>query len=162
MAGPQKPLFGAFGAIAPNYYLVDGVVPRTRLTQMLRKVNEVSHRYGIPIANVFHAGDGNLHPCMLFDARAPGVLDQVMAAAAELMTECAALGGTLSGEHGIGLEKKEFMPLVYTDDDMAAMQRLRAAFAPRNRLNPGKIFPDGSYYRPPGAHPTGHTAGLYA
>ena len=158
----RKTAFGAFGAIAPNYYLVDGVVPRTRLTQMLRKVNEVSHRYDIAIANVFHAGDGNLHPCMLFDARAPGVLDQVMAAAAELMTECAALGGTLSGEHGIGLEKKEFMPLVYTDDDMAAMQRLRAAFAPRNRLNPGKIFPDGSYYRPPGAHPTGHTVGLYA
>ena len=158
----RKTAFGAFGAIAPNYYLVDGVVPRTRLTQMLRKVNEVSHRYGIPIANVFHAGDGNLHPCMLFDARAPGVLDQVMAAAAELMTECAALGGTLSGEHGIGLEKKEFMPLVYTDDDMAAMQRLRAAFAPRNRLNPGKIFPDGNSYQPPGAHPTGHTVGLYA
>ena len=158
----RKTAFGAFGAIAPNYYLVDGVVPRTRLTQMLRKVNEVSHRYGIPIANVFHAGDGNLHPCMLFDARAPGVLDQVMAAAAELMTECAALGGTLSGEHGIGLEKKEFMPLVYTDDDMAAMQRLRAAFAPRNRLNPGKIFPDGNSYQPTGAHPTGHTAGLYA
>ena len=158
----RKTAFGAFGAIAPNYYLVDGVVPRTRLTQMLRKVNEVSHRYGIPIANVFHAGDGNLHPCMLFDARAPGVLDQVMAAAAELMTECAALGGTLSGEHGIGLEKKEFMPLVYTDDDMAAMQRLRAAFAPCNRLNPGKIFPDGNSYQPTGAHPTGHTAGLYA
>ena len=149
----RKTAFGAFGAIAPNYYLVDGVVPRTRLTQMLRKVNEVSHRYGIAIANVFHAGDGNLHPCMLFDARAPGVLDQVMAAAAELMTECAALGGTLSGEHGIGLEKKEFMPLVYTDDDMAAMQRLRAAFAPRNRLNPGKIFPDGNSYQPTGAPP---------
>ena len=158
----RKTAFGAFGTIAPNYYLVDGVVPRTRLTQMLHKVNEVSRRYGIVIANVFHAGDGNLHPCMLFDAREPGVMDKAMAAAAELMQECAALGGTLSGEHGIGLEKKEFMPLVYTDADMAAMQRVREAFAPENRLNPGKIFPDGSYYRPAGAHPAAHRAGLYA
>ena len=158
----RKTAFGAFGTIAPNYYLVDGVVPRTQLTRMLRKVSEVSDRYGITIANVFHAGDGNLHPCMLFDAREPTVMDQAMAAAAELMQECAALGGTLSGEHGIGLEKKEFMPLVYTDDDMAAMQRVREAFAPQNRLNPGKIFPDGSYYRPTAAHPAGLTAGLYA
>lgn len=158
----RKTAFGAFGTIAPNYYLVDGVVPRTRLTQMLHKVSEVSRRYGIAIANVFHAGDGNLHPCMLFDAREPGVMDKAMAAAAELMRECAALGGTLSGEHGIGLEKKEFMPLVYTDADMAAMQRVREAFAPGNRLNPGKIFPDGSYYRPAGAHPAAHRVGLYA
>ena len=158
----RKTAFGAFGTIAPNYYLVDGVVPRTRLTQMLHKVSEVSQRYGIAIANVFHAGDGNLHPCMLFDAREPGVMDKAMAAAAELMQECAALGGTLSGEHGIGLEKKEFMPLVYTDADMAAMQRVREAFAPENRLNPGKIFPDGSYYRPAGAHPAAHRVGLYA
>jgi glycolate oxidase len=157
----RKMAFGAFGTIAPNYYLVDGVVPRTRLTQMLRKVSEVSQRYGITIANVFHAGDGNLHPCMLFDAREPGVMENAMAAAAELMEECALLGGTLSGEHGIGLEKKEFMPLVYTDADMAAMQRVREAFAPQNRLNPGKIFPDGSYYRP-APHPARHTAGLYA
>ena len=158
----RKTAFGAFGSIAPNYYLVDGVVPRTQLTRMLRKVSEVSSRYGITIANVFHAGDGNLHPCMLFDAREPTVMDKAMAAAAELMQECAALGGTLSGEHGIGLEKKEFMPLVYTDADLAAMQRVREAFAPQNRLNPGKIFPDGSYYRPAGAHPGGWAAGLYA
>lgn len=157
----RKTAFGAFGTIAPNYYLVDGVVPRTRLTHMLRKVSEVSERYNITIANVFHAGDGNLHPCMLFDGREPGVMESAMAAAAELMEECAALGGTLSGEHGIGLEKKEFMPLVYTDDDMAAMQKVREAFAPHNRLNPGKIFPDGSYYRP-SPHPAAHTAGLYA
>ena len=158
----RKTAFGAFGSIAPNYYLVDGVVPRTQLTRMLRKVSEVSARYGITIANVFHAGDGNLHPCMLFDAREPTVMDKAMAAAAELMQECAALGGTLSGEHGIGLEKKEFMPLVYTDADLEAMQRVREAFAPQNRLNPGKIFPDGSYYRPAGAHPAGWAAGLYA
>ncbi len=158
----RKTAFGAFGTIAPNYYLVDGVVPRTQLTRMLRKVSEVSARYGITIANVFHAGDGNLHPCMLFDAREPQMMDKAMAAAAELMQECAILGGTLSGEHGIGLEKKEFMPLVYTDADMAAMQKVREAFAPQNRLNPGKIFPDGSYYRPDRAHPAGLAAGLYA
>ena len=157
----RKTAFGAFGTIAPNYYLVDGVVPRTRLTQMLRKVTEVSDHYGITIANVFHAGDGNLHPCMLFDARDPGVMEKAMAAAAELMEECAALGGTLSGEHGIGLEKKEYMPLVYSNEDMAAMQQVRNAFAPDNRLNPGKIFPDGSYYQP-APHPARHTAGMFA
>ena len=138
----RKTAFGAFGAIAPNYYLVDGVVPRTRLTQVLRKVSEVSEKYGIIIANVFHAGDGNLHPCMLFDGREPGVTERAMAGAAELMEYCVAMGGTLSGEHGIGLEKKQFMPLVFTDADLAVMRRARDAFAPANRLNPGKIFPD--------------------
>ncbi len=140
----RKTAFGAFGALFPNYYLVDGVVPRTRLADVLRLVGEVSHRYGITIANVFHAGDGNLHPCMLFDEREPGILPKVMAAAAELMEYCAEVGGTLSGEHGIGLEKKEFMPLVFTEEDMAAMCLARDAFAPENRLNPGKIFPDGT------------------
>ena len=140
----RKTAFGAFGAIAPNYFLVDGVVPRTRLTDVLHLVGEVARRYDITIANVFHAGDGNLHPCMLFDEREPGVLTRVMEAAAEIMEYCAQVGGTLSGEHGIGLEKKEFMPLVFTDDDMAAMRLARDAFAPENRLNPGKIFPNGT------------------
>ncbi len=144
----RKTAFGAFGAIAPNYYLVDGVVPRTRLTQVLRKVSEVSEKYGITIANVFHAGDGNLHPCMLFDGREPGVVEKAMAGASELMEYCVAVGGALSGEHGIGLEKKQFMPLVFTDEDLAAMRLVRDAFAPANRLNPGKIFPDGADYQP--------------
>ena len=147
----RKTAFGAFGAIAPNYYLVDGVVPRTQLTQVLRKVSEVSEKYGIIIANVFHAGDGNLHPCMLFDGREPGVMERAMAGAAELMEYCVAVGGSLSGEHGIGLEKKQFMPLVFTEEDLDAMRRVRAAFAPENRLNPGKIFPDddGVYWPTP-------------
>jgi glycolate oxidase len=98
---------------------------------------------------------------MLFDAREPGVMEKAMAAAAELMAECAALGGTLSGEHGIGLEKKEYMPLIYSNEDMVAMQQVRNAFAPDNRLNPGKIFPDGSYYHP-APHPARHTAGMFA
>jgi glycolate oxidase len=155
----RKTAFGAFGAIAPNYYLVDGVVPRTRLTQVLRKVAEVSEKYRIIIANVFHAGDGNLHPCMLFNEREPGVLDRAMKAAAEIMEYCVAVGGTLSGEHGIGLEKKEFMPLVFTEADMAAMRKARDAFAPANRLNPGKIFPDGSSHQPAAAHRAG--PGMY-
>ena len=149
----RKTAFGAFGAIAPNYFLVDGVVPRTRLTQVLRKVNEVSEKYGIIIANVFHAGDGNLHPCMLFDEREPGVLERAMAGAAELMEYCVSVGGTLSGEHGIGLEKKQFMPLVFSDEDMAAMQQVRDAFAPANRINPGKIFPDGVVHQPAAHQP---------
>ncbi len=139
----RKTAFGAFGAIAPNYYLVDGVVPRTRLAQVLRQVDHISEKYRIAIANVFHAGDGNLHPCMLFDAREPGVVERSAQAAQELMEYCVAEGGTLSGEHGIGLEKKEFMPLVFTDGDMERMKAVRDAFAPGNRLNPGKIFPDG-------------------
>ena len=154
----RKTAFGAFGAIAPNYYLVDGVVPRTRLARVLRRVAEISEKYNLTIANVFHAGDGNLHPCMLFDEREPGVNERVAQAAQELMEYCVAEGGTLSGEHGIGLEKKEFMPLVYSDADMERMKAARNAFAPGNRLNPGKIFPDGI------AHPTGahHAApGMY-
>ena len=144
----RKTAFGAFGTIAPNYYLVDGVVPRTRLTQVLRKVSEVSEKYGIIIANVFHAGDGNLHPCMLFDEREPGVKDKAMAGASELMEYCVKMGGSLSGEHGIGLEKKQFMPLVYTEQDMATMKLVRDSFAPSNLLNPGKIFPDGEEFEP--------------
>ena len=140
----RKTAFGSFGAIAPNYYLVDGVVPRTKLVEVLRLVGRLSERYGITIANVFHAGDGNLHPCMLFDEREPGISDKVMQAASELMEYCASVGGTLSGEHGIGLEKKEFMPLVFSAEDMNAMKKTRDAFAPNNNLNPGKIFPDGS------------------
>ena len=149
----RKTAFGAFGAIAPNYFLVDGVVPRTRLSQVLRKVSEVSEKYGITIANVFHAGDGNLHPCMLFDEREPGVSERAAQAAQELMEYCVSVGGTLSGEHGIGLEKKEYMPLVFNEADLTQMRKVRDAFAPANLLNPGKIFPDGESYQP--AHP-GH------
>ena len=144
----RKTAFGAFGAIKPNYYLVDGVVPRTRLAQVLRKVTEVAERYDIIIANVFHAGDGNLHPCMLFDEREPGVTERALAAAEELMQYCVAVGGSLSGEHGIGLEKKQYMPLVFNEADLDAMRRVRDSFAPANRLNPGKIFPDGTSHPP--------------
>jgi glycolate oxidase len=149
----RKGALGALGSLAPNYYLVDGVVPRTKLTQVLREVAGISEKYGIPIANVLHAGDGNLHPCLLFDERKPGALAAIVEAGAEVMKVCVQAGGTLSGEHGVGLEKKELMPLVFSGDDMEAMRRVRQAFAPENRLNPGKIFPDGTHHQPPARRP---------
>ncbi len=149
----RKGALGALGSLAPNYYLVDGVAPRTKLTEVLREVAAISERYSIPIANVFHAGDGNLHPCLLFDERQPGALETIIEAGAEVMKVCIDAGGALTGEHGVGLEKKELMPLVYTDEDMDAMRRVRDSFAPHNRLNPGKIFPDGTHYHPPARRP---------
>ena len=134
---------GALGSVAPNYFLVDGVVPRTQLARVLGEVTKISNKYDIPIANVFHAGDGNLHPCLLFDERQAGMLERVMEAGTAVLQVCVDAGGTLTGEHGVGLEKKEQMPLVYSDEDMAAMVMVREAFAPNNTLNPGKIFPDG-------------------
>ena len=148
----RKGALGALGSIAPNYFLVDGVVPRTRLAQVLGQVAGISRKYNIPIANVFHAGDGNLHPCLLFDERQPGAIEKIVEAGTEVLQVCVDAGGTLTGEHGVGLEKKEQMPLVFSDDDMAAMISVRDAFAPENGLNPGKIFPDGEHYTPK-AHP---------
>ena len=148
----RKGALGALGSLAPNYYLIDGVVPRTQLANVLRQVAGVSEKYGIQIANVFHAGDGNLHPCLLFDEREPGALDTIVAAGAEVLKICVDAGGSLTGEHGVGLEKKEQMPLVFTDDDMAAMRQVRDAFAPANRFNPGKIFPGGPAHKPAAHH----------
>ena len=149
----RKGVLGALGSLAPNYYLVDGVVPRTQLTQVLRQVSRISEEYGVPISNVLHAGDGNLHPSLLFDERQPGALERVIEAGAEVMKVCIEAGGALTGEHGVGLEKKELMPLSYSQDDMDAMLLVRQAFAPENRLNPGKIFPDGTHYTPPARRP---------
>ena len=144
---------GALGSIAPNYFLVDGVVPRTQLARVLNEVSTISAKYDIPIANVFHAGDGNLHPCLLFDERQTGALEKIMEAGTEVLQVCVDAGGTLTGEHGVGLEKKEQMPLVYSKDDMASMLLVRESFAPANNMNPGKIFPDG--IKPvPRAHPS--------
>ena len=155
----RKGALGALGSLAPNYYLVDGVVPRTQLAPVLRRVAEVGRKYDIPIANVFHAGDGNLHPCLLFDERQPGALETIMEAGAEVLEVCVEAGGTLTGEHGVGLEKKEQMPLVFSPDDMAAMRLVRDAFAPENRINPGKIFPDGHRHAPAAHRPA---PGMYA
>ena len=142
----RKNALGALGSLAPNYYLVDGVVPRTRLTESLERVAQIGTAFDIPIANVFHAGDGNLHPCILFDERKPGEVERVMEVGGRILEACVELGGTLSGEHGIGLEKKAYMPLVFTNADMEIMARVRQAFAPEGRFNPGKVFPGGPEY----------------
>ena len=140
----RKGAIGALGRIKPNYYLHDGVVPRSRLPQVLSAVGEIGEHYKLPVANVFHAGDGNLHPNILFDMRDQGVLHQVESAGEEMLRAVVELGGTLSGEHGIGLEKSAFMPWIYSPDDLDAMQRVKDVFDPAGILNPGKIFPDPS------------------
>jgi glycolate oxidase len=140
----RKSAFGAIARIAPNYYLHDAVVPRTRLVEVMRAVYEIGARHDLVMMNVFHAGDGNLHPLIVFDRRQPGVLERVLAAGEEIITACVAAGGVLSGEHGIGLEKRDYMPLVFTDDDLDAQNRLRAAFDPDGVANPAKVLPAGS------------------
>jgi len=137
----RKGAFGALGTLAPNYYVMDGVVPRSRLPETMRAVAEIGARYGVRVANVFHAGDGNLHPNILFDIRIPGELERVIAAGAEILKACVAVGGSLTGEHGIGLEKREYMEWLFTAADLEAMARVRLAFDPRRMFNPGKVFP---------------------
>jgi glycolate oxidase len=138
----RKGAIGALGRIKPNYYLHDGVVPRSRLPQVLSAVAEIGEHYRLPVANVFHAGDGNLHPNILFDLRDAGVMDQVESAGEEMLRAVIEMGGALSGEHGIGLEKNAFMPWVFSDDDLDSMRRVKRAFDSSGILNPGKIFPD--------------------
>jgi glycolate oxidase len=137
----RKMAFGAMGRLAPSFYMQDGVVPRTKLLPTLARVEEVSREYDLRIANVFHAGDGNLHPLILFDRRDQGAVERVLRAGVEILQTCIDMGGTISGEHGIGLEKKEQMALIFTADDLAAMARLKASFNPRDLFNPEKIFP---------------------
>jgi glycolate oxidase len=137
----RKRAFGAMGRISPSYYVQDGVIPRTRLPEVLRHIRDIADRYAIRIANVFHAGDGNLHPLLLYDERDPDQRERVLKASQEILRVCAEVGGSLSGEHGIGIEKREDMPLVFTELDMAAMQKVRAVFNPQNLCNPEKVFP---------------------
>ena len=138
----RKGAIGALGRIRPNYYLHDGVVPRTKLPQVLSAVGEIGEHYKLPVANVFHAGDGNLHPNILFDLRDRDVMQQVEGAGEEMLRAVVELGGALSGEHGIGLEKSAFMPWVFSPDDLDAMHRVKDMFDADGILNPGKIFPD--------------------
>ncbi len=137
----RKQAFGAIGRLSPSYCTQDGVVPRTKLPHILRKINEIGRRYDVRIVNVFHAGDGNIHPILLFDERVPGASERVLKASGEILDECIACGGSVTGEHGIGVEKIAFMPKLFTPDDLAAMERLRAAFNPENRLSPCKMLP---------------------
>lgn len=138
---------GALGAVArlrPRYYLHDGVVPRSRLVETLREVQAIARRYRLQIVNVLHAGDGNLHPMILFDTRNAEETARVRAAGDEIIRQCVSAGGTITGEHGIGIEKRHLMPLVFSPEDMAAMTRLKSAFDEDGLLNPGKIFPTGA------------------
>jgi glycolate oxidase len=139
----RKNAFGAVGRLSPSYYVMDGVIPRTKLTVTLRHIEDVSRRYALQIGNVFHAGDGNLHPLILFDQRDPAQLARAIAAAGEIMKFCIAMGGALTGEHGVGMEKSELMPLMFSEADLDLMRRVRAAFNPTGRLNPDKVLPLG-------------------
>jgi glycolate oxidase len=140
----RKSAFGAVAQIAPHYHLHDCVVPRTKLAEVLTGVYAIAERHDLIVTNVFHAGDGNLHPLFSFDLREPGTLERVLAAADEVVRLCVDAGGAISGEHAIGLEKRDFMPLVFSDDDLAAQACVRSAFDPDGRMNPMKVLPDGA------------------
>ena len=137
----RKGAFGAMGALAPNYYVQDGVVPRSKLPEIMKRIAEISKQFDLRIANVFHAGDGNLHPNILFDMRTPGELDRVIEAGAATLRACIELGGSITGEHGVGIEKKAYIGLLFNEADLECMSRVRRAFDPDGRFNPAKLFP---------------------
>jgi glycolate oxidase len=137
----RKSAFGAMGRIARNYYVQDGVVPRTKLPEVLRRIGELEREHGLRVGNVFHAGDGNLHPLVLYDEHAPGEAERAETLAEAILEACIDAGGTLTGEHGVGTDKACSMPLLFGPDDLEAMQRLRRAFDPAGIANPGKVFP---------------------
>ena len=140
----RKSAFGAMARVAPNYYLHDCVVPRTHLVDVLEEIERIGERLDLVILQVFHAGDGNLHPLIAFDRRDAAQVERVMAAGRAIIETCVAVGGVLSGEHGIGLEKRDFMPLTFSPDDLDAQARTCEAFDPDGRLNPLKVLPAGS------------------
>jgi len=137
----RRGAFGALARLSPNYFILDGTVPRTKLPEVLRKVIDIAKKHDLKVANVFHAGDGNLHPCLLYDDRDEKQKKATRAAGLEILQACADAGGTLSGEHGIGVEKQNAMPLVFGPSDLQAMKRIADVFDPLGRCNPGKIFP---------------------
>jgi glycolate oxidase len=137
----RKQAFGAIGRLSPSYCTQDGVVPRTRLPEILRRIRAIGEKYDLKIVNVFHAGDGNLHPILLFDERHPEEVKRVLAASGEILDACLACGGSVTGEHGIGLEKISFMNRMFTEDDLDVMARLRDALNPSGLLSPGKLLP---------------------
>jgi len=137
----RKRAFGAVGRLAPSYCTQDGVVPRTKLPEILRRIQQIGSRYRLRIGNVFHAGDGNIHPILLFDERDSDEVTRVLAAGREILAACVELGGSVTGEHGVGVEKIAQMPLLFSPDDLLVMSELRRVFDPQVRCNPGKIFP---------------------
>lgn len=139
----RKNAFGAVGRVSPTYYVQDGVVPRTKIAQTLAYIGEVADRYGLRISNIFHAGDGNMHPIILFDARKPGDLEKAQHAGEDILAYCISVGGSITGEHGVGMEKMDLMPLLFSDDTLDTMAGLKALFDPECRLNPAKVLPTG-------------------
>jgi glycolate oxidase len=137
----RKAAFAAMGRVSPNYYVQDGVVPRTKLPEVLRRIDALSQEHGLRVGNVFHAGDGNLHPLVLYDGRVEGQAARAELLANEILTACVDAGGSITGEHGVGSDKACAMPLMFSEDDLEVMQRLRRAFDPEGLANPGKLFP---------------------
>ncbi len=137
----RKNAFPAVGRISPDYLCMDGTIPRNRLADVLKRIEELSQQYGLRVANVFHAGDGNLHPLILFDANQPGEWDRAADFGADILRLCVEVGGVLTGEHGVGVEKRDLMGEMFTEDDMNHQQRVKCAFDPEHLLNPGKVYP---------------------
>ena len=137
----RKAAFPAVGRISPDYYCMDGTIPRAKLPFVLQRMSELSAQYGLRVANVFHAGDGNLHPLILYDANKPGELDRAEAFGSDILRLCVEVGGVLTGEHGVGIEKRDLMPVMFSEDDLNQQQRLKCAFDDKGLLNPGKVFP---------------------
>ncbi|MEA2890000.1 MAG: glycolate oxidase, partial [Bradyrhizobium sp.] len=137
----RKAAFPAVGRISPDYLCMDGTIPRGALPQALARIRDLSEKYGLRVANVFHAGDGNLHPLILYDANQPGEMDRAEAFGADILRVCVELGGVLTGEHGVGIEKRDLMGEMFTEIDLNQQQRLKCAFDAQGLLNPGKVFP---------------------
>jgi glycolate oxidase len=137
----RKAAFPAVGRISPDYYCMDGTIPRSKLPLVLTRMAEMSERFGLRVANVFHAGDGNLHPLILYDANRPGELDTAERFGSEILKLCVEVGGVLTGEHGVGVEKRDLMPAMFSEVDLAQQMRLKCAFDEHQLLNPGKVFP---------------------
>jgi glycolate oxidase len=137
----RKAAFPAVGRISPDYYCMDGTIPRRQLPHVLNRMRELSEKHGLRVANVFHAGDGNLHPLILYDANQPGELERAEEFGADILRLCVEVGGVLTGEHGVGVEKRDLMPVMFNEDDLNQQQRVKCAFDPSQILNPGKVFP---------------------
>lgn len=138
----RKRAFGALGRLTPSYLTQDGMVPRSKLPEMMRFIYQVSEKHSLRIANIFHAGDGNLHPCILFDERKPEEIERALKASADILKRCVEVGGSVTGEHGIGLEKRDFLPFMFTKEELAVMRKVKLVFDPDEVFNPGKIFPE--------------------
>jgi glycolate oxidase len=139
----RKNAFGAVGRVSTSYYVQDGVVPRTQIAPTLRYIAQVAEKHGVRISNIFHAGDGNMHPIILFDVHKPGDIEKAKAAGEDILEYCIRVGGSITGEHGVGMEKNEMMPRLFTPETLDMIGRFKRLFDPENRLNPGKVLPTG-------------------